>query len=62
MSEVYNRIYLERDDGTIQFEIDRKTRPHIAQVLSAYGQRWEVYYIEDRGGKTYARANRYTPL
>lgn len=52
MTHVY---YCERDNKTI-YVIDRKTAPRMGAVITAYGSKWEVFYIEHhRIGKMVAR-------
>lgn len=46
--------YLEREDDVL-FEIDRKTKPRIGMVLTAYGLKWQVWYIEEYAGRCRAR-------
>lgn len=43
--EMYE-YHCQRGDKTV-YILDRKTKPRIGQVITAYGSKWQVWYIEE---------------
>ena len=50
--------FCERGDKTV-YILDRKTKPRMGQIVSAYGTKWQVWYIETAGDKHRARLEPY---
>lgn len=48
-------IYHCENDEKTMYIVDRKTKPRIGQVITAYGRKFEVWYIEDQHGRYRAR-------
>lgn len=50
MSEKMHVYVCMRGDKTV-YVLDRKTKPKMGAVITAYGSRWQVWYIEDLPGQ-----------
>lgn len=54
--------FCEKEDGSTQWVEYRKTKPKMGQVITAYGDKWQVWYIEELpSGRYNARLERYRP-
>ena len=50
--------HCERGDKTV-YILDRKTKPCMGQIITAYGSKWQVWYIETKGDFHRARLEQY---
>lgn len=51
--------YVCERDGNSVYILDRKTKPRMGQVITAYGFKWQVWYIEYHGKSCAARLEPY---
>ncbi len=54
VSEMHEYI-CERGEKTV-YILDRKTKPRMGEIITAYGSKWQVWYIEEKPLSGLARA------
>lgn len=55
------KYFLERDDGTTEAVIERRSRPTMMKVITHAGKKWRVWYIEEGAGAQNARCEPVAP-
>lgn len=58
--EMYE-YHCQRGDKTV-YILDRKTKPRMGQVITAYGYKWQVWYIEEGAGSHRARLEPFVEI
>ena len=56
-----HEYYCQYNDGRTAYILDRKTKPRMGQIITAYGSKWQVWYIESVGDRYKARLERVNP-
>lgn len=56
-------VYFCERNGKTVYVLDRKTKPRMQQVISAYGSKWQVWYVEyEPSGVCRARLEPYSEI